>query len=192
MPPQWTARDALLTRHLARQEILVPTGAYDVIRPDGEHALSWLFKEENDMPNLSMNPTNGTLRGTTPRNSNGNGNGNGRPSRDQAPPPSNLSTQGAFSTNLDQGEMDCDDVADLIEICVKKFADDPDQLNRFVGRISNLLAGIEHMSSGDRERGPSKHRTAQDAALPSGSGTSSFLQRFPDASRIKFAGHGRY
>jgi hypothetical protein len=103
-----------------------------------------------------------------------------------------MSAQGAFSTNIDQGEMDCDDVADLIEICLKKFADDPDQLNRFVERISNLLAGIEHTSSGAHDRGLAQRRTAQDAALPSGGGTSSLLRRFPDAGRIKLAGHGRY
>jgi hypothetical protein len=108
------------------------------------------------------------------------------------PPTSNLSTQGAFPQELDQGEMDCDDVADLIEICLKKFADDPDQFNRFVGRISNLLPGIEHINSGLGDRDLAQRRTAQDAALPSGSSTSSFLRRFPDAARIKFAGHGRY
>jgi hypothetical protein len=168
---------------------MAPVGAYDQVIPFSEHPLQWLFQEEKEMPEFNMQPNNGTPRRSRSPNDNGR---DRRPGRDQMPPTSNLSTQGAFSQGLDQGEMDCDDVADLIEICFRKFADDPDQLNRFVGRVSNLLAGIEHMSSGVRDRGLAQRRTAQDAALPSGSGTSSFLRRFPDAARIKFAGHGRY
>ena len=181
MSSEWTPRDDLLTRHAARQEIMSPTGAYDQVRPGGEHPLQRLFnKGEKSMApreNGYTPMTNGRER---------------RTSHDQAPTTPPMSGQGAFSQGVNQGEMDCDDVADLIEVCIRKFANDPDQLNRFVVRITNLLAGVEHMSSGATDHRPSQRRTAQDAALPNRSGNSSFLRRFPDAARIKFAGHGRY
>jgi hypothetical protein len=116
-----------------------------------------------------------------------------------------MSNQGAFSQGLDQ-DMDCDTVADLVELCVQKFADDPDQLNRFVGRIQNMLAGIEHVSSGDRRsrgyaaraadrRGDGRlagdRRLAQDRSRQravAGVNAADFLRRFPDAAKISVRG----
>jgi hypothetical protein len=52
--------------------------------------------------------------------------------------------------------------------------------------------GSPYNGRGAVDRRPSRGRTAQDAGLPSPRDTGSFLERFPDAARIKFAGHGRY
>jgi len=109
--------------------------------------------------------------------------------------------------------MDCDTAIYLVKLCLNGL--DGEERDKFLGQLTAIVAASEHINgnsdnnftdgnyqgtryrssfsgTGAIDRRLPRRRTAQDAALPSSSGTSSFLQRFPDAARIKFAGHGRY
>ena len=173
---------------------------------------------DQDMPNgLTMLPRGGGYNDIV--NGNGNRNANGgdrrRTSRDQvpsrsAPPPS---YSGVRQDQEGGAPMDCDTAIYLVKLCLNGL--DGEERDKFLGQLTAIVTASEHINgnsdnnftdgnyqgtrygssfsgTGAIDRRLPRHRTAQDAALPSSSGTSSFLQRFPDAARIKFAGHGRY
>jgi hypothetical protein len=178
-------------------EILNPTAAYDGPRgPDGEHPLmKWLKPDDHDRSEKAM-PTYDNRRRRTARDQLFERAG---PDLDQPKPMRN------GNGNDQENDMDCETVLDLIRLCLRKFEDDPEERQRFIGGLASLLAAVEH--SGDngttygssftgtgaidrRMRGAARvndRALAQDAALRS-IHTRDFLRRFPDAAKISVRG----
>jgi hypothetical protein len=95
----------------------------------------------------------------------------------------------------------------LIEICLAKFADDPDSLDRFAGRLSRILSGIEHVGGDQTPTGrgymgttyssafngtrSADRRPAQDSAV-SEINRKDLFKRFPMLANVKLSANGRY
>src|SRR6516165_10561340 len=137
----------------AIRERAQPAGAYDVIPAGGStHPLAWILNSKptdlarrSSMANGSNMPTRGgsnNIVNSDQRRRNG--------ARDQTSPMSPLPRyRGTAQFDQANGEMDCDDIADLIEICIRKFAGDPDQRQRFIGRLVTIHASVEHINGGN-------------------------------------------
>jgi hypothetical protein len=186
-PNSWQARNIAFHRHNGTLALPLTGAAYDTA----------LSKKGTDNMPFNMSPANGTPRGRT--------------GRDQAPPPSPMSAPGAFTANLDQGEsegeepIDCDLLMHFVEICLNKL--DGDERDKFIGSLHSLLSsGVgdvlaprgrngngSDQRSGNRTRATDR-RPAQDAAIRAHVAAlnhRSFLQRFPDAGKIRLSSSWR-
>jgi hypothetical protein len=115
-------------------------------------------------------------------------------------------------------EKDCDDVLGLIQRYLRKFEDDPEQRQQFIGGLAQLLAAVKYSDgNGDQSLRPSagsppsaftgrgsmdrhsacdtraRDRRAYDCALARDAAQRSihhrdFLRRFPDAAKISVRG----
>jgi hypothetical protein len=161
-------------------------------------------------------PTNGCVNGDDFMSTLPSARRNGR--RDQAPP-TNLSSPGAYTANLDQGDPDHGEMTgaelhSIMQLCRSRLS--PDEQNNFdmLNRMSHNGNGGDRgmrKGTGGRDQAPPSQpslprpggsnttldrrraqdrRIAQDAAQALN--TSSFLKRFPEARGIKFSANGRY